>query len=470
MTSVKSRTTGLTFLLLAVGAATFSLLQSLLSPVLSTLQHELDTTQNAVSWVLIAFLLASAVATPILGRVGDIIGKVRTLVIALGAIIVGSLIAGLAPNIEILVLGRVFQGLGAAIFPISYGIIRDEFPADRVASAVGTMSSVIAVGGGFGAVLAGPIVGLLGWRWLFWLPVIIVAVVAILAKRFIPESPVRTGGRINWLAAALLAGWLVTLLLPLSQGTQWGWTSPAVIGSFIASAIIATIWLAVETRSANPLIDMRIMRLRPVWATNLVALLFGASMFAVWAFLPQLVQVPTAAGYGFGATVSGAGWVILPMLITMAVAGMISGPLSSRVSFRSQLALGSALAAVSCLGFAFMHDSIWHLYVSSAIFGTGLGFAYATMTNIIVQTVPASQTGAASGMNANIRTIGGAMGTAIMTAIVTAHRQPGGFPEEQGFTIGFAVFALVATIAIFVCLALPRPEPIVTSTVILAEA
>jgi MFS family permease len=411
-----------------------------------------------VSWVLIAFLLSAAVATPILGKVGDMIGKVRTLVIALVAIAFGSLIAALAPNIEILVLGRIFQGLGAAVFPLSFGIIRDEFPAARVASAVGSLSSVIAAGGGIGVVLAGPIVALFGWRWLFWLPMIMVFVITALSKRYIPESPVRAGGRINWLAAILLAGWLVALLLPLSQGTQWGWSSPAVICLFAAAALLMVTWLLVETRSANPLIDMKMMRLRSVWTTNLVALMFGAAMFGVWAFLPQLVQVPVEAGYGFGATVTQAGWVILPMLVTMAIAGMISGPLASRVSFKSQLALGSALVALSCMGFAFLHADLWQLVVSSGIFGTGLGFAYSTMTNIIVQTVPPSQTGAASGMNANIRTIGGAMGTAIMTAIVTAHRQPAGFPDEQGFTAGFAIFALVSAVAVVVCLLLPSAK------------
>ena len=464
MPNSSSNRAGLTFLLLAAGAAAISMTQSLLNPVLSTLQQELDTTQNAVSWVLIAFLLAGAVATPILGRVGDMIGKVRTLLLALTAMIVGNLVSGFAPNIETLVVGRALQGLGMAAFPLSFGIIRDEFPSDRMASAVGTMSSVIAVGGGFGAVLAGPIVSLIGWRWLFWLPTIAMAIVAVLAGRFIPESASRTGGRINWLAAVLLGGWLIALLLPLSQGTQWGWGSPLVIGLLAAAAVLIVTWIVVETRSDNPLIDMRLMRQPAVWTTNLVALLFGATMFSVWAFVPQLIQIPASAGYGFGATVSQAGWVILPMLVTMALAGMLVGPLQNRISFKSQLSIGAALVALSCAGFAFLHHEIWQLLISSAVFGLGLGFAYSTMTNIIVRSVPATQTGTATGMNANIRTIGGAMGTAIMTAIVTSHRGVGGFPEEQGFTTGFAIFAAVAVMAILVTRLLPGTPQIAAAS------
>jgi len=383
------------------------------------------------------------------------IGKARTLTICLAAIVVGSLIAALAPNIEIVILGRIVQGLGGAAFPLSFGIIRDEFPPERVPSAVGSLSAVIAVGGGVGTILAGPVVDLLGWRWLFWMPMIIVAVTAMLAQVFVPESPVRAGGRINWLAAALLAGWLIALLLPLSQGTRWGWTSPAVIGLFIAAAMLIIAWLVVEIRSSNPVIDMRMMRLPAVWTSNLVALLFGASMFAVWAFLPQLVQVPTDAGYGFGVSVTEAGWVILPMLVTMALAGVASGPLAPFIGFRSQLAGGSALIALSCLGMALFHAGIWQLTISSGIFGVGLGFAYAAMTRVIVQNVPAGQTGIAIGMNANIRIIGGAVGTAIMTAIVTSDHLPGGLPAKQGFTTGFTVFAIVAALAILVSLLIP---------------
>jgi MFS family permease len=457
MTSAKSGSAGLTFLLLAIGAGSISMLQSLLSPVLPTLQAELNTTQSAVAWVIIAFLLSAAVATPILGRIGDMTGKVRTLLVALGAIVAGSLLSAVAPNIEVLVLSRALQGLGAAAFPLSYGIIRDRLPPDRVAPAVSSLSSVIAVGGGVGVILAGPIVGALGWRALFWLPMVLLAIVMVLVKRFLPESAVRSGGRINWLAGALLAGWLVALLLPLSQGTLWGWSSPGVVSSFGLAVVLLAAWYWVETHSANPLIDMKMMALGPVWKTNLVALLFGAAMFAVWAFLPQFAEVSPDAGYGFGASVTEAGWLILPMLVTMALAGMVSGRVAKRVSFRSQMAFGSGLASLAILGLAFWHASLWQVAISSGLFGLGLGFVYSTMTNVIVQTVPPGQTGVASGMNANIRTIGGAIGTATMTAIVTSHRQPNGFPVEQGFTNGFLLFAIVAAVAMGVCLLLPRP-------------
>jgi MFS family permease len=322
----------MTFTVLAAAAAAFALMQSLLTPVLPTIQQDLHTSTGTVTWVLTAWLLAASVATPLMGRVADIIGKDRTLLVALAAIAIGCLVAALAPSIGVLIAARVLQGLGAAVFPVAFGIIRDEFPPDRVASAIGTLAAVIATGSGVGIVLAGPIVGWLDWRWLFWIPLAVVTGVGLLAWRIVPASPVRSPGRINILSAILLAGWLVALLLPLSKGAVWEWSSGRTLGSLALAGALLAGWMFAELRSAEPLIDMRMMRLPAVWTTNLAALLFGAAMFGVFAFLPQLMQVPAASGYGFGATVSEAGLLMAPLLVTMAIFGSLSGPLTRWVS------------------------------------------------------------------------------------------------------------------------------------------
>jgi MFS family permease len=367
-------------------------------------------------------------------------------------------------------VGRVIQGLGGAVFPVSFGIIRDEFPAARVPSAVGVLSAVIAAGGGLGIVLCGPIVQALSWRWLFWIPMIIVAVTAVLTHRYVPESPVRSAGRVDWPAAALLSGWLVALLVPLSEATSWGWGSPAVIGLFVLAVVLFAAWITVELRSRNPLIDMRMMRLPAVWTANLVALLFGAGMFSVYGFLPEFTQTPVSAGYGFGTSVTGAGLLMLPMLVAMAVSGALSGPITPVLGAKAQLVWGSVCTAVACAGFAFCHGQAWQIGVAGAIFGLGLGLAYSSMTSLIVQNVPASQTGAASGMNANIRNIGGSIGTAVVSVVVTAHPQAGGLPRESGFTHGFLLLAVTSAATVAVALLVPSrrrdtggeqvPEPV----------
>jgi EmrB/QacA subfamily drug resistance transporter len=444
-----------TFAVLAAAAAAFSLMQSLVTPVLPTIQRDLHTSAGTVTWVLTAWLLAASVATPLMGRISDMIGKERALLIALAAIAAGCLVAALAPTVGVLIVARVLQGLGGAVFPVSFGILRDEFPPARVSSAVGGMAAVIATGSGLGIVLAGPIVGALDWRWLFWIPMGVVVLVGLAAWRLVPASPTRTPGRVNWLAALLLSGWLITLLLPLSEATTWGWGSTRTLGLLTLAAVLLAGWLFAEFRSANPLIDMRMMRLPAVWTTNLVALLFGAAMFGVFAFLPQLMQVPAASGYGFGATVTTAGLLMLPMLVTMAVFGSLSGPLARWAGSKPQLLAGAALSTVACLSFALRHGAQWEVATAGGVFGIGLGLVYSSMINLIVQSVPMHQTGTASGMNTNIRTIGASLGTALVSSIVTSHPGPRGLPAESGYTTSFLVLTAISLAALAVGLLVP---------------
>jgi MFS family permease len=438
---------------LSAAAGSFAMLQSLVTPVLPTIQADLHTSGSAVTWVITAWLLSAAVATPLLGRVGDMAGKEKTLLAALVAIAVGSLIAALAPSLPLLLLGRVVQGLGGAAFPASFGIIRDEFPADRVPSAVGLLSAVLAAGGGLGMVLAGPIESALGWRSLFWVPLVLVSGAALLARRFVPASPTRTPGRLNWTAAALLSGWLVALLVPLSEASTWGWASVRTDWLLVVAAVGLVAWVRVELRSATPLIDMRMMRIPAVWTTNLVALLFGAQMFGIYAFLPQLVQLPRIGG-GFGESVSAAGLLMLPLLVTMSASGAGSGRIARLVGFKAQLVAASLLAAAGSAALALFHAAPWQVAVAGAVLGVGFGLAYSALTSLIVQSVPASQTGAASGMNTNIRTIGGALGTAVVSSVLTAGAR-GGLPTGAGFTSAFWLLAAASLVAAVVSLRVP---------------
>ena len=345
-----------TFAVLAMGVAAFALLQSLVIPVLTTVQHELHTTQDAVTWVLTAYLLSASVMTPILGRVGDMIGKERVFVATLVALAVGSLLAAVAPSIAVMIVARVIQGIGGGMIPVAFGIIRDEFPADKVAGAVGALASLTAVGAGLGIVLAGPIVNALDYHWLFWLPMILTVVAAVSAVLFVPESPVRTPGRISWLPAVLLVAWLVALLVALSEAPDWGWGSGRVIGLLAAAVVLVAAWVITELRAATPLIDMAMMRRTAVWTNNLVALLLGVGMYATFAFLPEFVQTPAAAGYGFGASITRSGLMLLPSAITMFCVGMFAGRLAARLGGKVLVVAGCLIGAAAMAILAFAHQ------------------------------------------------------------------------------------------------------------------
>lgn len=444
-----------TFFVLLLGVSAFALLQSLVIPALPTIQASLHTSQNTVTWVVTAYLLSASIFTPIMGRIGDMMGKERMLVLTLAALAVGSLIAGLSHSILVLILARAVQGVGGGVLPLSFGIIRDEFPPDKVAGGVGIIAAMTAVGSGIGLVVAGPIVSGLDYHWLFWIPLVIIVIATVCAQFFVPESPIRTKGRVDLGAAALLSAWLVALLLGVSEGPVWGWGSSRVLGLIGLSLVLIALWVRVESRSSQPLIDMKMMRIPAVWTNNLVAFLFGVGMYSVFAFLPEFLQTPSSAGYGFSASIIKSGLFLLPQTVMMFIFGLLAGRIAARIGSKFAVIIGSA---VSCGGYAmlaFAHSRAWQIYAVGCLLGVGMGLAFSAMSNLIVQAVPAGQTGVASGMNANIRTIGGAIGAAVMSSIVTSKLLHSGLPAESGYAHGFLFVAIVTLFAIVAALFIP---------------
>jgi EmrB/QacA subfamily drug resistance transporter len=455
--SIAPRRTGywVTFAVLAAAVGGFALLQSLVIPVLPTIQAGLHTSQNSVTWVLTAYLLSASIFTPIVGRLGDMWGKERMLVAALIALAIGSVLAALAGSIGIMIVARVIQGVGGGVLPLSFGIIRDEFPQEKVAGAVGVIAALTAAGAGLGIVLAGPIVQALDYHWLFWIPAVVIGLATVAAKVVVPESPVRAGGRVSWIAAALLSGWLVALLVPISEAPSWGWGSARVVGLLVLAVLLAAVWVTVESRSSHPLIDMRMMRIPVVWVTNLVALLFGVAMYATFAFLPEFLQTPASAGYGFGLSITRSGLILLPASVAMFAMGVASGRLTLRFGAKMVLVAGTVISVVPFILLTFAHQHQWEILVAMVLQGVGFGMAFAAMSNLVVQGVPPEQTGVASGMNANIRTIGGSIGAAVMSSIVTSTATAGGLPRESGYTHGFGLLTIAAIAAAAAAMLVP---------------
>src|SRR5689334_8002451 len=455
----------------------YVLLQSLVVPALPTLQAALHTSQSSISWILTAYLLSASVATPVLGRLGDMFGKERMLVVVLAALSAGSLIAALTSSIGVMIAARVLQGLGGAVFPLAFGIIRDEFPRKRVPGAIGGISTLLGVGSGLGIVLAGPIVDHLSYHWLFWIPLVMTAIATVATFLFVPESPVKTPGTVNFLAAGLLSGWLIALLLGVSEGADWGWTSARVVGLFVAAVILFAAWVAVELRARVPLVDVRLMRTPVVWWTNISAFLFGFGMYSMMVVLPEFMEAPKAAGYGFAASVTGAGLALLPATAAMIVVGMSIGKITAAVGSKLPLIAGGLIGGGAFVFLAIAHDQEWQVYVCMAFAGAGMGLAFSAMTNLIVDAVPSTHTGVATGMNANIRTVGGAIGSQVVTSVIVAGVAAGTLPHERGYVISFLVLAAgmiaAAVAALFVpsihqrvgVAAAPEPAPPVAERV-----
>ena len=455
---------GLTLGVLVLSALAYALAQTMVAPALPAIQSDLGTSTTTVTFVLTAYLLTASVATPIVGRLGDMFGKERLLLITLICFGAGSLICALSHSIGMLIVGRAVQGVGGAVFPLAFGIIRDEFPPERVATGIGLISATFGIGGGAGLVLSGLIVDHLAYEWIFWLALVFVVIAIVATHLFVPESPIKSPAKIDWVGAGLLTVGLSALLIGVSEGASWGWGDGRTLGLLGMGVLTLLVWIGWERRAPEPLVDMRMMAQRGVLTTNLTGFLVGFGMFGSFILIPRFVQVdPSISGFGFDATVTEAGLFLLPSALVMLFAGPISGWLGTRFGSRLPLLLGTAICTVSFSFLAAAHSERWEIYLGTTLMGVGIGLAFAAMANLIVEAVDRTKTSVATAMNTIMRTIGGSLGGQITASIVAAHVIAGTVaPAETGFTIAFALSAVGVAAAFCAALAIPSRLPYAT--------
>lgn len=445
-----------TFAVLALGVIVYAGLQSLVVPALPIIQRSLHMSETSSAWILTAFLLSASVGTPILGRLGDMHGKDRVLRWVLVMLSFGTLISAVATSPGLLIVGRVIQGSSGAVFPLSFAIVRDEFPAEKVPAAIGLLSALGGVGLGLGAVLAGVIVIHLSYHWLFWCPLVLAAAALVLSRLYLPTSPVAAAGKVNWLSAVLMSGGLTAVLVAITETTSWGWGSRRTIGLFATGLLLLAAWIVNETRARYPLVDLRIMRRRAVWTANLNAALLGVGMYCLFILVPQYVQEPRRTGYGFGASLLASGLFMLPMTVGMLLVGRCAGPLSRRIGSRSSLMAGSAIATAGYLMFTMARASHIEVYFSSLLLGAGINLGIAAMTTLIVHNVPQDQTGVATGVQSVARMVGGAIGAQVAATILADQLDRAGLPTAHAYTLAFGMCAAAVGASTLVVFLVPR--------------
>jgi EmrB/QacA subfamily drug resistance transporter len=457
---------------ISLAGLAFAVLTSSVIPALPTIQHSLHASETGVTWLLTGYLLSASVGTSILGRLGDMYGKERMMLWTLGILAVGTLLAAVASSLSVLIVARVIQGVGGGIFPLAFAIVRDEFPRERVAGSIGLMSSILGIGSGVGIVTGGLVVQHLSWHWLFWIPLATTILAAVATWRYIPESPVRVPGRVNWLAAALMSVGISVVLIAVSETTKWGWGSAKTLGLIAAGLVICGVWVAVEIRSREPLIDMTMMRVRGVWTTNAAAFLLGAGMYSSFVVFPQFAQLPKSTGFGFGASVVVSGLYLLPSTVGMGLLGSLAGRVARRYGSKLALIAGSGITAASFGLLAVQHGHPYDMLISAALLGIGIGLAFSALGNLIVQAVPPHQTGVASGMNTVMRTLGGALGGQIAATFIV-NNAVHGTPTVTGFTDTFVMatgFLILCVLAGFLIPALGSGQRTIQGQPALASA
>ena len=473
-----------TLLILSLGTVAFSLGQTLIIPAIPDIKASFGVSSSAAAWLVTAYFLTASVSTPIAGRLGDMFGKRKMLAISLALLSTGCLLAALGNSLEVIVAGRALQGLvfcefvrlylvqglGGGVFPLSFGIIRDEFPAERVPASVGLLGSTAGVGGGIGLPLGGLIADHASFHWIFWLSSVLSIAAVVTTLLLVPESPLRSPGRVDVRGALVLSIGLVLPLFAVSQATTWGWGSPKTLGLVALGILILLAWVQLEKRTPEPLVNMATLARRTVLTTDVATFLVGFGLFGSFVLIPQLAQLPKSTGYGFGFDAFQAGLLLAPAALLNLFLSPLSGRMGGRHGARVPLLIGCLTAALALGLLAAVHGSAAVTLAWSALLGVGVGFAFSAMPNLIIEAVDQHETGEATGVNTIARNVGASLGSAVGGSVLASDVLRSGLPTNSAFTTALAISAGGSLIAAVAAVSIPARRALPVADVAAAQA
>jgi MFS family permease len=451
----------LELLVVGVGALMVSLSQSVLVPILPILPEQLHTSADNVEWLLTSTLLVGAIAVPVFGRLGDMFGKRLMLLVALSALTIGSLLDAVTDTIGPQIVGRAIQGASLAAIPLGISLLSSLLPRDRVPSAIALISAMLGVGGSLGLPLAGVVAEHSDFHVLFWITAAAGAASFLAIILIVPESPSKTGGRIDVIGTVLISTGLIALLLPLAQGSTWGWTAPKTVILLVLAVVILAVLVRVELHVASPLVDIRATSKRPIVLTNVASVLFGFALFASFIGTASYVEAPPASGYGFGSSIVVGGLCLLPSGICMLVLAPVAARMIAAWGAQRTLFAGALVLAVGWVLRIIVTGSIWEVVLGSTIVGAGTGIGYAAMPTLINRNTPPAEIAAANGLNSLARSFGGALAAAVgggLLTISTIEVSGVAIPTLGSYEVLFAVCAVSATLAAVCALFIPHRE------------
>ena len=429
-------------------------------PLLPDFPKILGVSADDASWLVTVTLLTSAVATPIVSRLADMFGKRRMMLISMTMIVVGSLVAAIGGNFVALLIGRGLQGFAISMIPVGISIMRDELPKEKVASATALMSATLGIGSALGLPLSGLIFEHLGWPAIFWLSAIVGVLLIIAVAVVVPESSVRTRGKFDFLGAVMLSTALTAILLAISKGASWGWTSELTLLMFVIGIVTLALWFPYELRVTQPMVDLRTSAKRPVLLTNVASILVGFSMYANNLSTTQQLQMPKISGYGFELGVMAAGLCMIPAGLAMVFFAPVSANITKRFGAKITLIVGGTVLALAYIARVFLTGSIALIIISAAVVSIGTAIAYSAMPMLIMRSVPITETASANGLNSLLRSVGTSTSSAVVAAMLTSMVIPSGpgegLPSIDAFKNIFWLAALAAVAAAAAAAFIPR--------------
>ena len=436
---------------------TVAVLQTGVVPILGVMSHQLHVSLANISWTVTANLLAAAASTPLLGRLADLHTKKHVLLAVLAVVLAGSVLTSMTSSLPLLIVGRVLQGASFALYPIGVSILREELSPERLMGALAVLSAVLGFGGGMGLVIVGVLMrGDADYHHAFWFTTAFVALVIVLVVIFIPERPHTATGSVDWLGAAGLAAGLSLLLLTITEGNSWGWTSARTLGCALLTIATLALWWWWEKRCSQPLVSTSMLCRRPILLTNIATVSVGMGLYFGFLGLTGFVQAPTGSGYGFAAPVLIASVVfLLPGALAGFLTALASGRYIDRYGARVVLVAGIAVGIVGFSLLAIAHSEPWQVIAASLLVNVYISLAYGALPSLVVREVDIGETGVATSMNAIARTVGASAAAAIVAVLMS--RNGSSYPPESSYTIIFGLGAVTGLIAL-ILIAASRPH------------
>ena len=442
---------------MSVVALTVAVLQTGVVPILGVMARQLDASTVEVSWTVTANLLAAAATTPLISRLADLNIKKHVLLLVLAVVLAGSLLAAMTESLPLLIAARVLQGASFSLYPIAVSILREELPTDRLMGAMAVLSGVLGFGGGMGLVITGLLIrGDAGYQRTFWFTAVFLVLVICAVVVVVPRRPRLTVGSVDWAGAVGLAVGLSLVLLAVTQGGIWGWSSVRTVGSALAGPAVLGLWWWWERRCPRPLVSTVMLTRRPILMTNIATIAVGMGLYFGFLGLTTFVQTPTASGYGFGASVLKASVVfLLPGAFAGFLAALVSGRYIDRFGAQRVLLVGTTIGSAGFAILTVAHSAVWQVIIAGVLINTYISLAYGALPALVVREVEPAETGVATSVNAIARTVGASTAAALVAVLLS--RNGTGFPPESSYTIVFGLGAVMALTA-FLLIALSRPR------------
>lgn len=448
-------------LVLAFGGIVVSLSQTLVIPLLALLPSILNTSAVNASWVVTVTLLAGAVAGPVMGRLGDLYPKKYVLIGCTAVMVIGSVLCALSSSLWPMLIGRALQGVGIGVIPIGIAAMREILPPQRLGPAISLMSSSLGVGGALGLPAAAALAQYGSWQWMFWGSAAMgLGVMGLMAARLRALPAAKPDGTLDLIGALGLAVGLVSLLLAVSKGADWGWASPLTLGLLALAVVAFPVWAMWVLRHRSPIVDLRVAARRPVLMTNIASVTVGMGLYAQLLILPQVLQLPIATGHGLGQSMVAMGLWSAPAGLAMMAVSPISGRLINTRGPKTTLILGALVISAGYFAGLFLMGSTWGVMATGIVISAGVGLAYGAMPALIMASVPRTEMGSANSVNTLMRSIGTTTSAAVLGVILTqmSTEFEGLFvPSELGLRTGLVFGGAMAVLAAAVAAAIPPP-------------